>query len=341
MPTRSELSRATARLGVRRDIELLLQEILSPPDEAWVSWREWRKGYRLDDIDIHAMKLIPHVVRRLRDTGSSEDLRRLEGISRYLWLMGERVARAAERCAEILRGAQIDTVAIKGLALRRLGMPNPRPMVDGDLVVVGGEAPYEAGKRLLRKHRWREKSIGMHASTFVLDGAEVDLHLMTVRQDPRFDAMEWSAAGPDGSYRHLDATGSLIVAVLHGMRADGGGLWVLDVKWLAESGSVIWPAVTFYARTRALALTFAAALKRVPSVPPEVLSELEAMPASHVEALELRHLTVPGDRVGAEAARTLAGPFRSKLALVTAEQLRSLEPRPGFFWDPRWVKEWA
>jgi hypothetical protein len=116
---------------------------------------------------------------------------------------------------------------------------------------------------------------------------------------------------------------------------------VLDAEFLVRSGCVTWRADLEYAAHRALVLTFETALGRVRGVPPEVMRELGQWPASHVEALELRHLTDPRDRVGAEAARTLATLFREKAPIVTTEDLRPLERRPGFPWDPRWVKEWS
>jgi hypothetical protein len=338
LPTRRELATATEHLGKRQDLEWLLDVERSELPRA--KWHHFCAGYSIDNMDMHAMKLMPSVVPRLREIGITENLPRLEGICRYLWLQTEVMARGAEAAAALLTKKGVRTVAIKGLALRRLGI-RTRPMVDADLVVEVGDEPFSEASRLLRESGWTPRAYGAHATTFSKDRAALDLHHVTVRQDPRFDALEWSSEGPAGSYRHLDATGELIVTVLHGMRSDGGGLWVLDVDFLARLRSINWPTVVYYARTRALVLTFAAALKRVPSVPTSVIAELEEAPASHLEALELRHLTEPRDRVGAEAARTLATMLRANMPIVTAEDLRPLERRPGFAWDPRWVKEWS
>jgi hypothetical protein len=337
-PTRADLRDATENLGKRADLESMLG-VIRAPDEAARRWYAlWRERYPIDDMDIHAMKLVPRLLARLRELGITDDeTQRLTGIVRYLWAQSEVMMAGARVVAKILRQSGIDVVAIKGVALHQEGLvkPHERPMVDADLVV--DEARYQEAVRILRANHWQEKSALGHATTLKKGKAEVDLHRLVVRQDRRFSLADWGRL-PKEPFGLLGPTGNLLVTCLHGMRADGGGLWVLDAEAIVKTNAINWVSLIAHARTRVLVLTLASALARVRGVPDYVHERLFAEPATHIEALELRHHAVKFDRHGDIAARVL-----ERLRTATANdtiQVKMYEDANGMRWDHRWSKEW-
>lgn len=342
-PSRAELELATASLALTRpDLELLLLAGTAEPERARGAWNEWVATQNLDDIDIHAMKLLPRVVRRLPSLGlESKHTRKHFGIAKYLWLKSEVTLQGGRAAAQILKKSGIETIAIKGLALRALGLVSPleRPMVDTDLVLRNA-GELGSALKLLRINGWHTGLMERHALSLTKDHAELDLHSYPLKQDPSFPTQEWLRRDrPSDPFEVLDDTALFLVACLHGMTKGAGAIWILDAQALALGGKVNWDAISYYAKTRALTLTLATALSRVEGAPERCVADLRSTPVSHIEALELRHL-MTGAPLGADAARLL-DKLRREQPIVNLGLISKYEESPGFRWDSRWVKEWS
>jgi len=331
LPSREDLARATRSLGRRADIDLLLRTIQGPDEEASRAFSTYSERYPLADIDIKAFMLMPRVAARLVTLApKAPELGRILGIRRYLWLRTEATVHLAEETIDLLERFHVRATPIKGLSLRRL-LPVPpkgdlRPMLDADLLVTLEE--YGPAIGILTRHGYRMTAAHEHATAFEKHGHAIDLHHRVMRRDPYYEC-RLDAEGK------LTPTSAFIIACMHGI--SGSPLWVFDAEALAPF--VDYDEVTAYALSRALVLTFAAALKRLRATPPEVTRRLDRAPASHLEALEMRHVTDEKDRAGTRASALLLR-LRKENALVTAEGLKRYERMPGMNWDARWTKEW-
>lgn len=345
-PTQRALRLATESLGKRADLELILTVIRDEDEEqALQAYATWRERYPVNDMDIHAMKLMPRLVARLGELGVEDDeSKRLAGIGRYLLLQGHLMMDSARAAGvELMRRGNIETVAIKGVMLRELGIVRAydRPMVDADLVLMR-PGQYVEAKSILKRADWKVGPELEHATTFKKGRAELDLHKFPVRSDRKFELMAVAPAAIDQNSGHVPfrlaaPTASLVLTCLAGMRTDGGALWVFDAEALIQKTEIAWNLVVGYAAARQLVLTLSSALGRVRGVPPHVTEALRRFEASHIEALELRHYATPFDRTGAQAARLLT---RLRDQLVVVGSLRAHENEPGLRWDARWEKEW-
>lgn len=340
-PTAEDLFTATAKLGSRIDLGLLVDVVtLHKPEHASLAWKIYTSFRKIDDADVHVLKLLPRVADRLFEIEPEHpELRRLLGIKRYLSVRSGMLAHALERVKRKFGQKEVAAVAIKGEAQRRLlGGSSSRPMMDADLVVSGED--FERARQVLFADGYLLKSSDAHAESFVKDLVEIDLHHHALPTDPRFNALEWVTLPEQAdAIVPVDPTAHLIILCLHGMRTNGGALWLLDAAELIREKRVNWEVVMYYAETRALVLTLCAALTRVAGVPDYVLGQLLQTPVSHVEALELRHLTTPFDTYGRKAHKLLVE-LRSKGEIVPIDVLRKYEDQPGYRWDARWNKEW-
>lgn len=357
-PTRAELSEVAKRLVLASpELELLLAAATDHEPQARKAWADWRETYPIDAMGIQAMKLLPLAMERVRKLGIRDpEEERLRGIERFMWLKTEMLVEGARQAALALKAQGISIVAIKGVGLRGLvgDALGPRTMADADLCVAKSitEEKFRSGVRALEDTGFQVRLAHPHAVTLTKGEMKIDLHRVAMREDPRFDAMEWARPCAE-PFLVLDATAALVVSVVHGIRQDGGLLWVMDLVALIQTGKIQWHTVEYFGESRCLTLALEAALARaadtndrlaaghadVHRVPHGVFASLWGREPSYLELKELAWLA-RGERRGAEAGKLLAG-LRASSDLVTAEGLRKWEKQKGHVWDQRWLKEWA
>ena len=322
--------------SIRRDLFLLLGTIRAErPIDARSMWLTWRDEYPVDQMDIHAMKLIPRALDRVREIRIEEpEMPRFEGIERYFWAWTSANADGAEKASRLLATHGIHPIAVKGLAMRAYALVTPRlrPMVDADLVVRAGTTAIH----VLKAAGFEQKAVTGHATILTKDRCEIDLHHQSpvALWDPWFSVFDYVAQETSLPYCVINKTGCFITTILHGLTQGGGATWVLDADDLIRSGEIDWSHVVKYAIDRALVLVFGHALCQLRGVPQNVRSELARAPASVVELIELRNMTTPGDGHG--GVTRLVRDLRAKSPTVDRQGLREIEDRIS---TPEWLME--
>jgi len=190
-----------------------------------------------------------------------------------------------------------------------------RPMGDIDLMVPLQLAAHAVAH--LEKSGWRSQRRQVkdliryqHSVTLEKDGAAVDLHWQVFRECIEGDASEgfWGRAVPleflGARCRALAPGDALLHTIVHGMRwrEEPTVRWIPDaLAILRSSGDAIdWHALLEEARSRQLLLRFVRGLDYLrrtfgASVPEEAWEMLQGTPASPLERLEYRFLTLGSD----------------------------------------------
>ncbi len=367
-PTREELRLLARSLTrAREGLELLLTVATDHEPAAREAWKMWCK-LTGEPTDAEQGKLVPYVLGRLHaplaDLGSVEDWSvRIEALSlleRTMWERTDAFIANARDVAEVLQTEDIATIAIKGLGLKSMlgDECGPRTLATATLALP----------KAIDDTKWKSGCSALEAEGFIVLPAPTphavlvarsgDVYAVTIcrtvmKQDPRFDAMEWAKPVEGEPFLALDPTAALLVTAVSGLTEGGGTTWPIDLVALIRTGEVNWGAVEYHAETRGMTLLVEAALLRaclvnestsgghadLHRVPDGVLTRLGAVRASHLEALELVWL-MRGERRGAQAGRLLRE-LRERSAMVTPEGLRKHEGAKGLAWDARWAKEWA
>jgi hypothetical protein len=278
----------------------LLAVILS--DEAASAehaWRRFRADQKLDTLAPGAIRLLPAVSERLHALGIEDDqLARVRGISRYLWVRSQLAVAGAKEAAALLAARGVPSLALKGLALVSASTVElaRRPLLDADLCVRPTD--FAAAAQVLGEAGWSISQPCPHATLFRRASAGLDLHRWPLHQDPRFDA--WSHALPpaESAFHTVDATDLLLHVCVHGVRAESSALWVLDARRIVERSEIAWERLLRVARERRLGLVLEDTLVLLPSVPSDVMAALGALTVTPVEALEYRGVvgSLPGRR---------------------------------------------
>jgi hypothetical protein len=292
--------------------ELLLRAALWPGDEAIAAWSEWasRVDFLGDYLDEASFRLLPLVYRnleRLQFRGSL--MLRLKGIYRHAWAKNVTLFDRGQRVLEKLHASEIDTIALKGLALSILYYKDcgTRPMSDVDILVPTCHA--ESALKCLIRDGWRTLDMRddgdlryRWAATLVNDAdQQLDLHWHALHECvyPEADDDFWAEAVPveimGVTTKALGAADNLLHTIVHGICFNV----MPPIRWAADAALIIrssgeglcWERLLAQARKRKLLLRIGAGLQylhehlKVP-IPSEVLRKCRERRPSAFEQTE-------------------------------------------------------
>ena len=307
--------------------ELLLQAALLDGQQAFSAWCEWNRRGGLEQLDSGSYHTLPLVYSNLAQQGFQHPLMgTLGGIRRRAWYENRLLFRRMGPVIEMLHGAAIPTLLLKGAALAVHYYPDPglRPMGDLDVLVpemhalqtlrlLESQGWKQEGEKNGRKLQLRESDLGfLHSLTlFHPDGREIDLHwhALYLASFPGADQPFWEASVPlefEGvPTRALCASDQLLHACAHGT------MWnpLPPMRWAADAITVMRSSKTDWQRLLMLAqrlrlitavrdgLEYLAAALAAP-VPAEALADMRQIKVSQSEELEYQRLCKPWHLLG-------------------------------------------
>lgn len=172
----------------------LLRAVTRSDEVGTSAFLDWRAATRLDDIDGPAFRMLPVLAEVARRTNTaSEDIGRMNGVARYIWVANMLQLKALSRVLNSLGDAHIPVMVIKGAALfaRNPDLARRRMAADYDILVPGRhrvaacETLQQAGFRPGQGFSWAEVKYGMHdrSGAPISDGhGEIDLHWRPLQQ---------------------------------------------------------------------------------------------------------------------------------------------------------------
>ena len=246
------------------DRELLLGAGLWEAERALSAWESWRSSMPFDDLEGHTTQLLPLVYRNLAGLAADDpDWSRVRGIYRRYWTNNQLLLHDALGVVETLRGAGVDALVLKGLALSRLYYPDTgcRPMVDVDVLVPPDRAREAIG--LLEGSGWESAIPGIadaldtrHSASFhgPREGSDLDLH-WNVFWQPTDEADYWQRAIPlelssETSALALSPSDQLLHVLAHGTYWSSVTFrWVADAVMVTRRSEMDWDLFVAAART--------------------------------------------------------------------------------------------
>jgi hypothetical protein len=248
--------------------ELLLRACLAPDDDALAAWERWCARTDLDRIDEESFRHLPLAWYRLQDAAPRDRTFEIaKGVYRRAWYRNQLLLRELGEVLDVLAGARVDAMLLKGSSLATRYYPNPatRPMVDLDVLVPHAEA--ERAIALLQRQGWRPVKHTppqrllryAHAVSLVRDQTNLDLHWNALWPQRRADADRpfWESAlqiEHHGRPVHVLApTDELFHACMHGARQSQNAYswapvplirWVTDAFMIERSCAVDWVRIS-------------------------------------------------------------------------------------------------
>lgn len=296
---------------VDRCQELLLKAALLPPERALEAWEELMETCNPDRLDPGAQRLLPQLFANLRAAGAEEQvLGGLRPAYRKTWVKNRVLLRVLAHLLGVFRGADIETLVLKGAALIPLVYRDYgcRPMGDLDVLVPRGRAAESI--HLLRRLGWRsdlalpETLIGIrHADVFRdARGCRLDLHWSVLQECCRPGENDdfWHGSVPievEGvPTRALCSADQLLHVCVHGARSSAVQplSWIADAMMILRSSTdVAWRRLLDQTHTRRLTVPMHTAFGYLhanlgATVPAQVLESLETARTSRFEHLEFR-----------------------------------------------------
>lgn len=290
--------------------ELLLKAALLSGDEAAVAWRSRRDAADGEaDLEPGAFRLLPLVYINLRKLGIDDPaMGKLRGIYRQAWSKNQTLFHAIADVLRYLHNADIRTMLLKGAAmsLRYYQNVGARPMADIDVLVPSRQA--RQAWRLLLKAGWTTPMPLVEADLEYCHAiqcihtihGEFDLHWRPWHGfRTRYEKDFWETALPVkmGHVETLvpDPTDMLFHAVTHGIPWNA----VPSIRWIADAVSLInatdhhidWQKLIQSACKHRYCLRLKLGLGYLrerfhAAIPPEVMSVVENLPISYLEAME-------------------------------------------------------
>ncbi len=295
---------------------LLLQAALLEGDVADRALERWCSDTTFETLDRVSTRLLPLLYTRLRKACPSHPLLpRLQAPYNRTTSRNQALMTTAGAAVRVLRGAGIDTMLLKGMALIANGLTplGARPMADCDLLVPedraldARDALVGAGWTL--EQRLDAGLLHLRHSAPLRDphGRRVDLHwhVLAACCTPGSDVDFWRAAVPaqlDGVATHtLCATDIVLHACVHGLE------WSIipPIRWVADAMTAIqssavsidWNRLVSQATHRTLVLPVRDALRFLSDtfaapVPASALRQLSLAPvprwAIHEHRIKMR-----------------------------------------------------
>jgi hypothetical protein len=312
----SKASRYTSRINFGNvnfttpNQELLLKAALLSKNEGITAWREWRDAAKWEeDLDPESFHLLPLLYINLQKHGVDDPaMKKLKGIYRQAWSKNQALFHKISPVIRRLQNAGIRTMLLEGAGMSLLYHKNngARPMAHIDVLV-----PWEQVRLALSMLY----QIGWMASIPIL---ETDIHYghtiqLTHNTHGEFD-LHWRPLHWFGnryaqdfwdsalSVRMIDVdtlapnpTDMLFHGIVHGMPWNP----LLSIHWIADAITLInspeikinWERLIRFTEKHLLCLRLKTGLKYLidnfqPSIPPEVMSTVKALPLTYLEGME-------------------------------------------------------
>ena len=297
--------------------ELLLDAALARGDRALAAWRAWADEGRLDRTDRVSRRLLPFVYGNLTAQGLDDPLLgRLREFYLATWKRAQDLLRGLERALRVLNAAGIETLLLKGAALAPFYYDDEGVRWLGDLDVLVPERVFVRATGVLERAGWTAYPSPVlpayldtrftHAVLLHDDrgrGVDLHCHILDMSWERGADDTFWAASVPvtvrGVPTRTLCATDHLLHLSVHGfIWVDPPPIgWVVDAMTvLRKSEGIDWARLIGVARERRAGLFAAAPLRYLvrrfgAAIPSEVLTELDAIPASRYARREYELLT--------------------------------------------------
>src|SRR4051794_10195778 len=296
------------RRGPDADQRLLLRAAVIGGENGRSAWDEWRRaGGNIDTLDPSAARLLPAVYRNL-SAGAQEDpdLPRLRGVYRHAWALNQRTAQLVRSVLESLRRAGVETMLLKGAALRAAHYRDAGARRIDDAGVLVPPPDTSRALEVLRESGWSPRCRidpgrvlrSRHAMPLAEPGGgRIDLHWRVLPESVRDDDF-WAGAVPaemGGAATLVPGPAEqLLHACVYGGRS-GAAAWIADAAVIVRSAGdgIDWRRLVDGAARRDIALTVRTSLDMVREVlgapiPDRVPAELAALPSTRRERLVLR-----------------------------------------------------
>jgi hypothetical protein len=341
---------------------LLLRACLGDGAEAIAAWRAWQKRIEFDDIDLSSQRLVPLLHHNLTRLGVDDPcLGRYRGISRKCWYENQLLFQRTAATLELLHGAGIPTLVLKGVALAHLYYPGTalRPMSDFDIMVPLDRA--EEALQLLVNAGWEglvhsaylrkptpHVFQGGHSWNFNNPaGGHVDLHWRALKLNlaPGAEDNLWRGA-EKFRFAHtetltLNATDHLLHTCLHGLPKNNvpSMRWVADAIMILRSRVIDWDRLLAEMQVHRAsvmmlyALTYLRDFFAAP-VPDQVLERIRALPLETWEYHEFASMA-NNRRVAWRLQKWFYGFLRFRRTMPAAAT-RSLPGSYMRYWTMRW-----
>lgn len=319
---RAARASAIARWRPSRTQTWLLQAALEPGAPGLAAWQAWCRCAPTGPGEHRALEELGPLVHDRHAAGRSDPvLQAIAPSARWAWIQRQQALRLADDTTAVLRGAGVDVLWLKGVALAALYPSSPaRPMGDIDLCVRPADRPravealHAAGWRWAQpvgraEFRYRHARLLARGTGELLD---LHWHVLSSCCRPADDDAFWSGAidaGRPGA-RTLCAADQVVHAIAHAFfhQPRSNVRWVTDAMTvLGGAHEVDWTRVVDQARDRRLVLAcreglaFLSTQFRAP-VPRETLARLAELPVTPLERAERVHWR-GGDATWVRAAR--------------------------------------
>ena len=290
---------------------MLLKASLLDGDVARSAWENWRARVTLDDVDHASARMIPLLLANLQRMNVVDpELPRYQNVARHTWLENQLLAKHGGGLLRIFADAGIPAMVLKGLAIAPLYYGNfrLRAMSDVDILVPVAQAREAAcllnakGWHAQRQTRMKTRDYltTQHSMLFTnANDVQFDLHWHVLNEAcwHNADDIFWQGAQPMTFHgvqaATLCATDHLFQACAHGGRAN----LVAPFRWVADSAMILRAASIDWDRLLRLATDFRLTLRLCRTlgylrdamelpVPDDILAQLVAIPATHLEAFE-------------------------------------------------------
>jgi hypothetical protein len=175
--------------SVRPDHALALRAAVLDGDDALRAFAQWRQTVPFDEIDVYTQRLVPRIYRNVRSLGGDDPiLDRMKGVYRHTWVSNRLRIAACEKLLDILNGAGIPSVLLKGAAVlvRWTSDSGLRPMDDADVLVRREQGRVALAHLLgagyktvsIRADRFNDREFRMTHAVQLRDpaGMHIDLH---------------------------------------------------------------------------------------------------------------------------------------------------------------------
>ncbi|MFO0992058.1 MAG: nucleotidyltransferase family protein [Hyphomicrobiales bacterium] len=270
---------------------------------ASAAWKEWRRGYALDETPWNEVRLLGTVSRRIDWLEPNADISpRIRGIQKFLYSQSQMCLVGAVKSLRSLSAGGIPMLFMKGAARVASNDRDARERLVRDIdLLVPISHMDEAYDRLVAEgwelrgawqRKWRniDKIASHHAWSMSKGKSEIDLHHFSnnINRLVGDDECLWARAGKftwRGISVHVpSATDNLIIAIIHGLRwsRECNADWIIDGFAALSTHEVDWPLMLEEVEKRRIAAIIHAGLWYMRTalaapVPGEVFEALQQM----------------------------------------------------------------
>lgn len=244
--------------------QLLLRACLADETTALAAWRSWCAAVDLEAIDEESFRHLPLAWYHLQNVAPRDRTYEIaKGVYRRWWYFNQLLFRALGDVLDVLAGARIDAMLLKGSSLANRYYPSPatRPMADLDVLVPHREAArtmallVEQGWQPIKRTSAGDLVAYAHGISLVRDKTNLDLHWNALwpQRRPDADRPFWEHAQPIEHQGRpafaLAPTDELFHVAMHGARRSQNAYswaplpllrWISDAFMITRAADVDW-----------------------------------------------------------------------------------------------------